>query len=217
MNAPDTFMPGVHRDLPAERVCAVCGVPLLPPPRRPPSRPPASTCSNHCAMVLSWRTGARERITPEAYIARFRSKFAVTHSDAGCWEWTASRQPGGYGQVIYNGRVTRAHRVAYLIFVGPIPPGMFVCHRCDNRACVNPAHLFLGTHNDNMRDAVSKGRMSRQGKPGESNGRAKLTRGDVSEIRLRVAQGATQISLARLYGVGPTAISRIIKGRSWTR
>lgn len=93
------------------------------------------------------------------YPASFIDKIVV--SDGGCWEWIASQDDRGYGQYSFQGRIQKAHRVSFKIAVGRIPEGLFVCHRCDNKQCVRPSHLFLGTQLDNIRDAISKGRIQR--------------------------------------------------------
>ncbi len=101
-------------------------------------------------------------MNPEVRIQR-----ATTIAESGCWEWMLQKDRGGYGRMkIQMGsrdrfRFTSAHRYAYEIFVGPIPEQMHVLHRCDNRSCCNPAHLFIGTHQDNMRDMHAKGRNGR--------------------------------------------------------
>ena len=79
-------------------------------------------------------------------------------TETGCWIWMRSRDPRGYGQLGVDGKITRAHRHFYATYVGPIPEEMFVLHKCDIPACVNPTHLFLGTQADNMSDMVAKGR-----------------------------------------------------------
>jgi hypothetical protein len=112
-------------------------------------------------------------------------------------------------------RVRKAHRVSYSVFVGTIPAGMHVLHRCDVRACVNPAHLYLGTHQDNMRDMNHRGRHFRPA--GAIHPRAKLTWSQVSRIRSRYGRGGVlQRDLAAEYGVGRDEISRIVTGVRWT-
>lgn len=89
--------------------------------------------------------------------------------NSGCWLWTAGLGGSGYGALRY-GTPTRAHRVSYMVFVGPITDGLFVCHRCDTPLCVNPDHLFLGTAKDNAVDAMRKGRLCHQHQTHCANG-----------------------------------------------
>lgn len=143
----------------------------------------------------------------------------VSKTDA-CWIWTASRSGDGYGQFRLNRKTLAAHRVSYQIFVGEIPDGMFVCHRCDNPACVNPHHLFLGTHTDNMRDMCRKGRKKvsqafmYSGAKGEKNPHSKLTEAEVIAIRANEG-GHSRAELARQYGVSQVSISYIANKKTW--
>lgn len=145
--------------------------------------------------------------TPASFWAR------VDQPDSGCWAWTGVVDRGtGYGHVQYRGRNVLAHRLAYELACGPIPAGLQVCHACDNRRCCRPDHLWLGTHADNLRDAVAKGRMHR----GERHGHARLTAEDIVDIRRGLAAGIPGAVLARLHGVHPNTIYNIGKGRSWS-
>lgn len=153
------------------------------------------------------------------------SFLAKVDQSGSCWLWKGwvkdRRKPYGVFRYKY------AHRVAYELFVGKIPDGLLVCHHCDVPRCVKPAHLFLGTNQDNIRDAERKGRLYHATGPefskvmsavtkGERNGRAKLTAVQVARIRERIAEGERPIDLAREYGVTPGMIGHIKHGRSWT-
>src|SRR5215831_17341851 len=131
-----------------------------------------------------------------------------------CWVWTAG-QSGGYGSISKEGqRGTIMAHVQSWIFAngGLVPSGMFVCHHCDNRLCVNPAHLFLGTPQDNLADAAFKGRMPR----GEENTHAVLTEAEVQEIRTLYFSGdLLQRTIADRFHVARTTISAIVTQRSW--
>lgn len=141
---------------------------------------------------------------------RFEDKF--TKSDI-CWEWSACKTKDGYGQFRFHKQMQLAHRIAYHLYVGEIPVGMCVCHRCDNPSCVNPVHLFLGTHIDNMLDRDNKGRDADH--RGEKNGHAKLINAQVVEIRKKHSEGATQSELAKEFGVSQSTISHILCGETW--
>lgn len=132
-----------------------------------------------------------------------------------CWNWAAAKMPRGYGVFRFPGHNSGlAHRFAYQQFVGPIPEDLCVCHHCDNPSCVNPAHLFLGTQADNIRDMDEKGRRVRGDIRGEKNGLAKLRLEDIPAIRaLRGKRTARQIG--RIYGVTREAISSVLNGYSW--
>lgn len=129
-----------------------------------------------------------------------------------CWNWIGCADEDGYGVFWVGGkkRMKRAHRVSFELYFGAIPAGMFVCHRCDNSACVNPAHLFLGTHRDNMRDMVQRGRSYHPecfvGHRGIEHPGAKLNSEQLELIR---TSNLIQSELAELFGVSQQTISRV--------
>lgn len=131
-----------------------------------------------------------------------------------CWLWTGRLGRGGYGAFDWKGTSIYAHRAAYELFVGEIPEGLDILHSCDNRRCVNPAHLRPGTHLDNMRDMYSKNR--RQCRLGEDHPNSKLTWEQVNSIRQEYAAGGTTFQkLGRKYQVDQTLIHRIVRGIAW--
>lgn len=132
-----------------------------------------------------------------------------------CWEWTASRRGGGYGQfVVGAGQIKDAHRWVWEQCVGEIPPGLFVLHACDNKGCVNYlSHLFVGTQADNIQDMLNK---HRQNPPrGERSNRTPITEWDVRRIRERALHGETFEVIAMDFPVQAQCIGRIVNRKRW--
>lgn len=127
-----------------------------------------------------------------------------------CWEWQRNRQKSGHGHQRIRGKTVSAHRHAYELTYGPIPPGLIVRHTCDNPPCCNPAHLIVGTHGDNARDRRDRGRGFSP--KGSLNGRAKLTSQQVKEIR---SSSESQVVLANRYNVGRSTIQRVLARTNW--
>lgn len=140
---------------------------------------------------------------------RFERK--VSRSNSECWLWIGHRAPNGYGMISVDNVPTGAHRVSYELYKGAIPPGRMVLHACDVRCCVNPDHLWLGTHDDNMIDAARKGRMAR----GVDHVHARVTDDTVRRIRELVAAGAVQREVAAEFGISQSSVSLIARRIYW--
>lgn len=170
------------------------------------------------------------KVMPPDYRARKQGKQTIPieqrlynhieiNQETGCWEWTGTKR-NGYGRLIVGSRTdgTRhsvsAHRLSYELFCGPIPDGMEVCHKCDNRCCINPDHLFVGTHQDNIDDRELKGRNVVY--KGEDQVNSKLTEQDVIDARKERINNKTPYKvLADKYGVCKKTIMNAINGVTW--
>lgn len=143
--------------------------------------------------------------TPESFWANAN----LVGSRDVCWEWQGNRDEKGYGRIGFAGRPrVRAHRIAYELTNGPIPAGLVVCHSCDNRACVNPQHLFVGTQAENIADREAKGRGA------TPPSRAKLTDDQVRAVRAEYERGlTTQAVLAEKYAISRGNLSKILNRR----
>jgi hypothetical protein len=157
-----------------------------------------------------------EKVRLHKLPARVANKIDVSGD---CWLWTASTITNGYGHLRINGKLILSHRFVWEFFNGPVPLGLYVLHKCDVRNCVNPEHLFIGTHRDNAIDMFDKGRGYTP--KGEGHGRSKLTQEQVSEIRSLYKKGTnvqseySQAALAKKFGVTPGHIHRIVSNRLW--
>jgi DNA-binding XRE family transcriptional regulator len=140
-----------------------------------------------------------------------RIEYHITSKEQ-CWKTDFSCIRGGYPKISVEGKIKLVHRVMYELHFGEIPPGMYVCHTCDNRKCVNPDHLFLGTPQDNMDDMKNKGRSRK----GSQHGRAKLNEEQVLEIkRLLAEKDLTHEKIAKRFGVSRQTITHIKNGKYW--
>ncbi len=157
----------------------------------------------------------RRAYTKEEQIAAFHGAYVIhpTGYDTPCWVWIGALHDT-YGHFHYEGRSQPAHRVSWKIFKGDIPAGLFVCHKCDFRPCVNPAHLFLGSNAENQQDAAAKGRKRSQF--GERHHRARLAEEEVRKIRALLAFGeSSQAEIGRRFDVSRYTINSIARGRGW--
>jgi hypothetical protein len=161
---------------------------------------------------MSKNTGKRAALAAETLHQRF-NRLLLRGGEDECWPWPGTIMKVGYGQLCWRYERHYAHRLSYEVHHGPIPPGLEVLHGCDNKQCVNPAHLHAGTHADNMREAGERGLMSTEPRLlGVGHPLAKLTEEAVRHIRSSSERG---VDLARRYGVYPSLISRVRQGKCW--
>lgn len=190
-------------------LCPVCGVEIQKKEWSP------KYCSRQCALEAGRISIAKRRDNRDAILARFVAQY-IPEPNTGCWLWTGTAGPKGYGLIFYKTRQKTAHRVAWWLFRGEIPKPLWVLHRCDTPACCNPDHLYLGTQSQNARDAYHRGGHRPPPQLGEMAFKSKLTADKVREIRrLYAAKVAGQKRLAKQFGVKQASVSAIVNNRSW--
>lgn len=145
---------------------------------------------------------------------RFWSKVNIRGKND-CWNWIAGGRGEGYGALNINNKIIDSHRVAWILINGEIPNNLYVLHRCNNRACCNPSHLYLGTQSDNMKDAYLAGINIIVTPRGENNHLSKLKSSEVSEIRNLLSLGKRCCEICKEFNVNKRTISDIKNGRTW--
>lgn len=193
------------------RPCGNCGAPVARPTHGVRMNKKTPSCSPACLREMRSSRMRREH----AAIPWQERFWANVRKTDGCWLWVGRKDRNGYGVFTLKGVTWFAHRLAYVIEHGRIPDGLFVCHSCDTPLCVNPAHLYAGTHQQNMDDMRLRGRTAdRRGENGPS---AKLTEIDVQTIRARAAvtPRPTYAQLGSEFGVTDRTIWGIVKRTSW--
>lgn len=142
---------------------------------------------------------------------RFWARVDQSGGNDACWPWLGCKMPNGYGKVGRRGKTWLAHRYAYQYYRDSWQADLCVCHICDNRICCNPAHLFVGTQNDNLADMTAKGHRPR----GDTHVNAKLSAEKVTRIRRFAYKGVSGKALANVFGVSRSVISNVLSGNAW--
>lgn len=190
---------GVNKRTSVEKHCQICGKSFFVQPNILKIGK-GKFCSKSCES---------KNHPPQDPLPRFLNNIEISASK--CWDWIASlNMNNGYGHFSVNNKVILAHRWSYRHYIGPIPLGYFVCHTCDNRKCVNPAHLFLGTQKDNLADASSKGRLG-----GVKKKQNHLTEPQVEEIINLLKFSKKYSSIAKVFSVTRQTIYLIAYGKTW--
>lgn len=166
-------------------------------------------CSVSCAMFYRWKSRKKSRIS---ILDEFLNFINTMGNKDNCWLWEKTVNKNGYA-ILYHSKSIKLHRYSYEYFNGKIENGLYVCHKCDIRNCINPNHLFLGTHKDNMDDMIKKDRHNVA--KGESHYCSKLKCNDIYEIKIMLQKGIRIVVIAKKYHVSPGAISKIKHNRSW--
>lgn len=138
--------------------------------------------------------------------------YSIPEPNSGCLLWLGDTIGHGYGRFRHHNRLLRAHRVSWELANGPVPAGLFVLHRCDVPACINPRHLFLGTQAENNADMIAKGRFGARGPKGEAHGSARLSEAQAISI---IGDGRHYKAIAEEYGIVPDHVLAIKAGRAW--
>jgi hypothetical protein len=150
----------------------------------------------------------------------FWSKVDRSDGDDACWVWLRAVDTSGYGVLKVWGRKVSAHRYSYELAYTSIPQGMLICHRCNNRLCVNPRHLYVCTSHQNVQDAIEAGTFSyapgKGSKPGEQNPSARLSADEVLNIYRRAWAGESSRKIAAMYGVSHKVVYHIKFGKKWS-
>lgn len=169
-------------------------------------------CSQKCAGKITYKK--KKCFVRDSPQERFFKNISEKNHPNGCWIWDGLVNDALYGRMIILKKEIGAHRYAWELYNGEIAAGLIVCHKCDNPSCVNPDHLFLGTHKDNTFDMIEKGRGPNF--KGEKHPGHKLNNKQVKEIKNKLLLGEKQADLAREYKISPMTISNIKLKKQWT-